>query len=160
MSSTICLLHVSLHENHCRLNSTCILHVCLWLYLCFDIISHEEGYCVPKPQYPRAPCAFEFELIVCVGCYNCVLVKNNCMIVFMSAVDICVCVFMDSYYWQWGLSGVSAVSFAISEWECRVYFRGCRGNHCICSGSDWFCRARKNLLFLSCVNTWHTCTHT
>lgn len=74
-------------------------------------------------------------------------------------------IFVGSYLWvfffykQARLSGVSAVSFAISECEWGVYFQGCHGNHCICGDSDWGCRPSKILLFLSWVNTWHTCVH-
>lgn len=66
-------------------------------------------------------------------------------------------VFIFIFYKQARLSGVSAVSFAISECEWGVYFQGCHRNHCICGDSDWGCRPGKILLFLSWVNTWHTC---
>jgi len=77
------------------------------------------------------------------------------MTLFLSATVVCASISVGSYYWQWGLSGVIAASFAISECECRVYFQGCHGNHCICGGSDWCCRPSKTVLFLSWVNTWY-----
>lgn len=119
---------------------------------------------VNVPPWLRAlntECAFEFELIVCVGCSNYVLV--NVMAWFYFWVWL---IFAHPYLWvviigrQRGLSGVSAASFAISECECGVYFQGCHGNHCICGGSDWCCRPSKTLLFLSWVNTWYTHSHT
>ena len=56
-------------------------------------------------------------------CYNCVFGIFNCMIVFMSVVDMCVCVYLWLVLIGCGGSGVSAVPFAIFEWECSLFSR-------------------------------------